>query len=69
MNFIEPKIGEVFSCNGIKVRCVECDPDSEICYCDLCRFDYNSVMCRTLICQEGNRDDEKDVYFEEVKDE
>lgn len=60
---IEPKIGEIFSLHGIKVKtCLMKDGE----HCSDCAFAY--LNCSNIVCCSGVREGETLVIFKEVKE-
>ena len=69
---MERKIGEVFECNGVRLKVVEADE------CDKCYFAYkrkygactrSKYISISGCCSEANREDRKSVQFIEIKNE
>ena len=69
---MERKIGEVFECNGVRLKVVEADE------CDKCYFAYKrkygactrgKYISISGFCSEANREDRKSVQFIEIKNE
>lgn len=59
---IEPKIGEIFSLHGIKVKtCLMKDDE----HCEDCAFAY--LECKDIICYSISREDSTRVIFKEVE--
>ena len=68
---MERRIGEVFKCDGVKLIVVESAP---LRHCNYCYFrNKNNMSCSAALikdvgfCHSYNRDDGKNVFFEEVQ--
>jgi len=59
---IEPKIGEIFSLHGIKVKTCPMRDDE---HCSDCAFAY--LECDNVACNPINREDAAQVIFKEIK--
>lgn len=64
----EFKVGEVFQCGLVKLRCEE---DQGV--CKGCVFNNNNLLCEELIfltghCYSENREDNKNVIFVKVEE-
>lgn len=59
---IEPKIGEIFSLHGIKVKTCPMRDDE---HCSDCAFAY--LECGDIICYSISREDSTRVIFKEVE--
>lgn len=64
----EFKVGKVFQCGLVKLRCEE---DQGVCFG--CVFNNNNLLCEELIfltgpCSSENKEDNKNVVFVKVED-
>lgn len=59
---IEPKIGEIFTLHGIKVKTCSMRDDE---LCSDCAFAY--LDCDNIVCNRRSREDSTPVIFKEVE--
>lgn len=62
-------IGAIISIEGTNCKVVEdIDLSDENCYECILNGKKEGIMCRNLACLKHEREDRKDVHFEEIKD-
>lgn len=65
---IEPKIGEIFHHEGVKLKCVQ-ETDNDISACSKCAFYECSVdICKLFACIDKERHDNANVIFVQVNE-